>query len=78
MVGNQFLNPIRYIEPSEVSIGISVLSGVNQGSLHIGEYETFKSAAVDPYVAMRTAYVQYRRMQIRDENRPADPNGARP
>ena len=74
ILGDQFLNPIRYVEPEEVSIGISVENAVNDGSLHIGEYEAFKSAAVDPYVAMRTAYVQYRNRQIRDEGLPTEPN----
>lgn len=78
MLGNQFLNPVRYVEPTELAIGMSALRGVNQGSLHIGEYEMLKSAAVDPYVAMRAAYVQYRRRQIRDEDRRADPNSSRP
>jgi len=78
MLGNQFLNPVRYVEPTELAIGISALSGVNQGSLHIGEYEMLKSTAVDPYVAMRAAYVQYRRRQILDEDRRADPNSGRP
>lgn len=74
-LGDAFLDPVRYVEPTEVSVGLSVLSTVNDGSLHMGEYEMLKAAAVDPYVAIRTAYVQYRRRQIRDEAAPADPNG---
>jgi phospholipid-binding lipoprotein MlaA len=65
-VGDQFLNPVRYVEPWEVSIGISGTKAVNEGSFHIGEYETFKSSAVDPYVAMRQAYIQYRAKQIKE------------
>lgn len=78
MLGNQFLNPVRYVEPAEVAIGISALSATNRSSLHIGEYEILKSAAVDPYVAMRAAYVQYRRKQIRDEDHLTDPNSGKP
>ena len=66
MVGDSFLNPIRYVEPSEVSIGISAFDTTNDGSFHIGEYETFKSASVEPYVAMRGAYIQYRSKQIKE------------
>jgi phospholipid-binding lipoprotein MlaA len=77
-LGDQFLNPIRYVEPEGVSFGISAENAVNEGSLHLGEYETFKSAAVDPYVAMRGAYVQYRQKQIRGETHPTDPNGTKP
>ena len=66
MVGDAFLNPVRYVKPLETSIGISVVDATNKGSFHIGEYEAFKSAAVDPYVAMREAYIQYRSKQIKE------------
>ena len=52
-------------------------SAVTDASLHIGEYESFKSAAVDPYVAMRGAYIQYRNKQIRGEDQPTDPDSDR-
>jgi phospholipid-binding lipoprotein MlaA len=65
-VGDQFLNPARYVEPLEVSIGISGVKVTNEGSFHIGEYEDFKSAAIDPYVAMRQVYIQYRKRQIQE------------
>jgi len=77
-VGDQFLNPIRYVKPVEASIGISTLNAANDDSFHIGEYEAFKSAAVDPYVAMRTAYIQYRHRQTQDQNQAADPNSGKP
>ncbi len=76
-LGDQFLDPVRYVEPTEVSVGISVSDALNSGSMHIGEYEAFKAAAVDPYVAMRTAYIQYRQKQIRDEELPTDGTPAR-
>ena len=66
MVGDAFLNPVRYVKPTEASIGISAADATNDGSFHIGEYEAFKSAAVDPYVAMRGAYIQYRSKQIKE------------
>ena len=66
MVGDQLLNPVRYVEPIEASIGISVVGGNNEQSFKIGEYEAFKSSAVDFYTAMRRAYIQYRRKQIQE------------
>ena len=78
MVGDSFLNPVRYVKPLEASIGISVVDATNKGSFHIGEYESFKAAAVDPYVAMREAYIQYRKKQIRGEDQPIDPNSGKP
>jgi phospholipid-binding lipoprotein MlaA len=76
MVGDEFLNPVRYIPPEALSIGISATSTINSGSFHAGEYEALKSASVDPYIAMREAYIQYRNKQIRGEDRPAEPNQA--
>jgi len=64
MVGDLFLNPVFYVDPTEVAVGISAGKYVNAESFHIGEYETFKSAAVDPYIAVRQAYIQYRKKQI--------------
>jgi phospholipid-binding lipoprotein MlaA len=64
--GDAFLNPVRYVRPEEVSIGISAVDLVNDGSFHIGDYESFKAASIDPYVAMRNAYVQYRNNLIKE------------
>lgn len=66
MVGDMFLNPIWYVEPREVSLGISAVRFTNEGSFHIGEYEAFKDAAMDPYVAMRGAYIQNRDKKIKE------------
>lgn len=66
MAGDQFLNPLRYVDPREVSIGISIVKGVNAGSFQIGTYEEFKEAAFEPYIAMREFYIQYRRKQIQE------------
>ncbi len=66
MLGDRYLNPVHYVEPDEASLGISVFKAVNSGSFHIGEYESFKSASVNPYVAMREIYIQYRSKQIKE------------
>lgn len=66
MAGDQFLNPLRYVEDREASIALSVTKGVNAGSFQIGTYEEFKEEAFEPYIAMREFYVQYRRKQIEE------------
>ena len=66
MAGDAFLNPVRYVEPTETSIYISAEKGINEGSFHVGEYEDFKSAALEPYIAMREAYIQYRNKKIKE------------
>jgi phospholipid-binding lipoprotein MlaA len=48
--------------PTEWWVSLSAESGkfINRTSLHIGEYEELKKASLDPYIAMRDAYIQYR------------------
>ncbi len=65
-VGDSFLNPIRYIPPCELSAGISGYRGLNAGSLNRKAYEALRDGAVDPYVAFRQAYIEYRAQQIRE------------
>jgi phospholipid-binding lipoprotein MlaA len=66
-VGDLSLDPRTYL-PARlliVDIGSQVLDKVNDTSLTIGEYEELKKAALDPYVALREAYHQYRENKIR-------------
>jgi phospholipid-binding lipoprotein MlaA len=66
MAGDSFLNPVRYVEPWETSAYISGARVVNEGSFHIGEYEDFKAASLEPYIAMRQGYIQYRNKKIKE------------
>jgi phospholipid-binding lipoprotein MlaA len=65
-VGDLFLNPVYYLASTEVAVGIWVVRKTNEVSFHTGEYEAFKAEAVEPYVAMRQAYIQYRKRQIEE------------
>ena len=65
-VGDLFLRPFFYLESCEAKVALSATEYVNKSSFHIGQYEAFKSAAVDPYVAMRQTYIQYRRKKIQE------------
>ena len=64
IVGGHFLEPLTYVDPSEVAFAASGFEAVNTTSLHIGEYEALKKDAVAPYEAMRDAYVQFRQRQV--------------
>ncbi len=64
--GDGFLNPVNYISPIETSIGITAYDEVNTTSLHIGDYEDLKKAAVDPYISIRDAYLQYRKKKVEE------------
>ena len=58
--GGLFINPLNYVVDFWPNVGIRTYDIVNNTSLRIGDYEAMKEAALDPYVAMRDAYYQYR------------------
>ena len=60
LAGDYYLYPVSYIQPWYASAGVSAYEAVNATSLRIGDYETLKQAAIDPYEAIRDAYVQHR------------------
>lgn len=65
MAGDHFLIPESYITPFADSLEVSVFERVNEVSLRIGDYEDFKEASLEPYVAMRDAYQEYRKSKVR-------------
>ena len=60
IVGDYFLYPVSYIEPWLAWLGVRGYELINDTSLSIGNYESLKEAAIDPYYAVRDAYVQHR------------------
>lgn len=66
-VGDRLLMPQSYVSSEWISpegVGLYAHEKVNYISFHLGDYEMIKGAAIDPYVAMRDAYVQYRKKLI--------------
>jgi phospholipid-binding lipoprotein MlaA len=66
-LGDAFLDPRTYL-PSElliVTASSRLLDRVNETSLALGEYEDLRKAALDPYIALREAYCQYRQNKIK-------------
>jgi phospholipid-binding lipoprotein MlaA len=63
--GDYFLNPLTYLVTDlPPNLGIQAYDTANDLSLRPGEYERFKAAAIDPYLALRDAYYQYRRSLV--------------
>lgn len=63
--GDTFLNPLFWLAPDfGSSAGIKAGNILNSTSLRIGEYEDFKKSALDPYISMRDAYIQYRAEEL--------------
>jgi len=65
-VGDNFLTPMNYVEPWALSAGIKTYDKINDVSFHIGDYEALKAAALNPYVAIRNAYIQNRKEKIKE------------
>ncbi|MDY0219691.1 MAG: VacJ family lipoprotein [Desulfobacterium sp.] len=63
-VGDVFITPLAYVTPYEAALGLRAFESVNALSLRLGFYESFNEAAVDPYVAMKNAYIQSRRQKV--------------
>lgn len=67
-IGDRLMYPLTYISesdlPIEASLGISAHEKINDTSYKVGDYELFKKSVVDPYAAMRDAFVQYRKVKI--------------
>jgi phospholipid-binding lipoprotein MlaA len=64
--GDFFLTPISYIHPWYWSIATKGYDKINEISMRIGDYETLKDASVDPYEAVRDAYLRNRYKKIND------------
>ena len=65
--GDVFLNPLNYlIDETEYDIALWGIRTINNVSFTIGDYEALKKAALDPYVALREIYYQYRLNQIKE------------
>lgn len=62
--GDYFLTPATYVEPASASAGIKAGEKINQVSFQLGDYETFKAAALEPYSSARNAYLQYRKGKV--------------
>jgi phospholipid-binding lipoprotein MlaA len=64
MAGDTFLSPVSYISPFEVALGVSAYEQLNKTSLVLGTYEDLKAASLEPYIGVRDAYIQRRKVLI--------------
>ncbi|MDO9585663.1 MAG: VacJ family lipoprotein [Syntrophales bacterium] len=74
LVGDYFLHPFSYVDPWYAGTGTRAYGKVNDTSLKIGDYESLKEAAIDPYVAIRDAYVQYRQKKVKARGAKPEPS----
>jgi len=68
MVGDYFLDPLTYVDIKwQERLAIKAYDRVNRTSLTLGDYELFTETAIDPYIAVRDAFQQYRDGKINDK-----------
>jgi len=65
-VGDLFLRPFFYLDSTGAKVAIYSVRQVNVSSFYIEDYEALKTSAIDPYIAMREAYIQYRKKKIQE------------
>ncbi len=70
LAGDSFLNPLTYLGQSDpdAQIAAYAVKYVNNTSLVIGDYESFKESSFDPYISLRDAYIQHRHSKVNDKN----------
>jgi len=72
LAGDLALDPLSYFTilfgglGFEVTIPLRIGQTVNEASFRIGDYEALKEAAVDPYEALKDAYLQYRKKKAEE------------
>lgn len=63
-VGEAFTSPLFYIDPWEASLAANVGLRFNDLNEVLPAYLDLRSIAVDPYIAMREAYISMRKAQV--------------
>lgn len=63
-IGDLFADPLFYVTPWELAAGAELYLRFNDVGDMLPLYEDMNRAAVDPYIAMRQAYVNFRRVQV--------------
>ena len=65
--GDSFLDPLKYARiKSRNRTYARALKGINGASFLLDEYEALKDSALDPYIALRDAYYQYRQKKVKE------------
>jgi phospholipid-binding lipoprotein MlaA len=67
-LGDLFLDPRNYLITSiPINLAVKSYDQVNENSLTIGDYDDLIKGALDPYVALKDAYHQYRQNKIKEK-----------
>ena len=72
LVGDWYVNPISYVDPSSARRGLIALRLVDQRADLLAASRVLEQAALDPYEFTRDAFLQKRRYDIYDGQPPDD------
>ena len=59
-LGDTYVNPITYLDTWEAVLGVGLYRRFNDLTFRIGDLEAVKQASIDPYIAVRDGYIQFR------------------
>ena len=63
--GDSFLDPFNYIDPFYIPLGVHAYERINKTSLDLKTYEDLVESSLEPYIAVRDAFIQNRNEMIR-------------
>lgn len=66
LAADTFMVPRVFLFDTDEWIAITAADYFNENALRIGQYETFTDEAIEPYVALREAYIQNRQRRIEE------------
>ena len=66
MICDDFLDPITYVDNIYTKSGLYSVETINSTSFRLGDYEALKEASLEPYEALRDAYIQHREKLIKE------------
>ncbi len=67
IAGEIYLSPWAHVNPAAAAAGIGGFGYFNKASLESNEYEELVSTAVEPYSALKNAFIQYRRDIVKNK-----------
>ncbi len=63
-VGDYFLTPTSYLNPWYWSVAAKSYDRINRLTFEIGRYESLTESSIDPYAAVRDAYIKLRAKKV--------------
>lgn len=66
LVGDAFLDPLSYLPTTAEDLGARAIRSETDLTFQIEDYDELTGAAVDPYIAVRDAYLQNREKRVKE------------